>query len=360
MTAVMLALLIRTAAGQEEIRPAEAVIAAPPAPVPEVVAPPPSPPPVEIPTPPPQVQRTLPVATLVAASAPSPEDALLFDRLMGPAARAAGGAAKTDSGSLLSTLWPLGIAAAGAVGFFVSRRRGALKGLLLPTKDASLDILSKTSVGSGGTLLLVDVRMLDGARRRLLIGSSGAGPSLVADLGDDNAPIFVDEQAPLATARAEVPFVTEEEEVVVAPVRKPAPAPREKVPAVAPPPRAVAPPEMPAAPVRSPADSVDPLVDLGGRLPNPLAGVGSALQRFLATSEASAPPASRAAPKPAPTPAMPAAATKPRPEPLAHRMGERATGSPREVTQRRRAARSLLDDVLADRGEGPLTLEERA
>ena len=51
------------------------------------------------------------------------------------------------------------------------------------TPRSPLAVVERVSVGGKAELLLIDVVTADGERRRLLIGTGGAAPALVADLG---------------------------------------------------------------------------------------------------------------------------------------------------------------------------------
>jgi hypothetical protein len=195
---------------------------------------------------------------------------------------------------------PLWLAGFGLVagGFWFLRKRGALAGLpgMVASSGADpLRVVSRSYVGPNTSLLLVDVQTLDGGRRRLLVGAgAGRPPSLVADLGDDVAAAEYGSAMPganvLSTGQAPL-------EAYARPVE------RYETAATVPP--------APSVTVSTQGGRED------GSSGTPT-GVGSPVQRFVAASRLAGdePPVD----------------------------GER--------DQRRRAARNLLDDVLATRGDG--------
>lgn len=161
-------------------------------------------------------------------SAPAAADPL-YTELLGdaPAAQTATPVAAVPGlGTWVGGLWPLGLAAIGAGLVWVAKKRGLAPG------GASSDgpwIVGRTPLVGGGALVLVDLRDASGRARRLLVGTGPGAPTLLADLGDDDASGAEDAEraepreptavhgpafGPVAVGR--VPF----------PVNEPAPPPR--------------------------------------------------------------------------------------------------------------------------------------
>lgn len=80
------------------------------------------------------------------------------------------------AGPDVTGLWPFGLAAIGAGLVILARRKKT-------ARPADLTVISRTSVSSHSALLLVDVRDPLGREHRILVGTGGGPPTLVADLG---------------------------------------------------------------------------------------------------------------------------------------------------------------------------------
>jgi hypothetical protein len=152
------------------------------------------------PEPAPTALRTLP---------PDP----LQERLLGEAAEVPPGALERGTaGSEQPWIWTaIGMAAVGAGLAYAARRHLARQPRSSPDV---LQIVGRASLGSS-QLVLLDVAAPDGSRRRLLIGTGGSSPTLVADLGDDEPELEPAESSSSAPASAWEP------EPVVAPSKKP-------------------------------------------------------------------------------------------------------------------------------------------
>jgi hypothetical protein len=121
---------------------------------------------------------------LQPAAAP-PADAL-YDQLLGDATPEAH-PAPLSLGSSVGGLWPLGVAAIGAGLVFAASRYRRSSG-----RPEVIAVVGRTSLGATAGLVVVDVKDPTGNWRRLLVGTGGTGaPTLVADLGEDEAEVDV-------------------------------------------------------------------------------------------------------------------------------------------------------------------------
>ncbi len=206
--------------------------------------------------------------------------------------------APAEGTSLFWPLWGAFVLVGAGAAWLYMKRKGTLPGLGA-LRDDPLQVVSRSGFGSSG-LMLVDVTQLDGSKRRLLVGM-GSQPVLVADLGDNAEPVFDD----LDRSR---PVERQPERTERARPEPPAPQPDR------------------AKRTERAAQAAEDRVD--GPASEQLAGMGSPMQRFLAASKMTGtrPPAAKA-PSVSKEPADPAI--------------------------RKEKARSLLDDVLAQRGDTP-------
>ncbi len=77
--------------------------------------------------------------------------------------------------------WPALLSAAGLVGAWQLRKR------VTTAPEAEMRVVQRHALGDKSALVLVEVQDASGATRRLLLGSSGAGLSLLNDLGEVSA-----------------------------------------------------------------------------------------------------------------------------------------------------------------------------
>lgn len=114
----------------------------------------------------------------VAPVAPPPVriEQLLAEPVVTPKPRAAPRGLDLDDGMPWALLVVGGLAV-GATWWLKFRKPGGAMA------RSPLSVVERVSVGGKAELLLVDVVAADGERRRLLIGTGGAAPALVADLG---------------------------------------------------------------------------------------------------------------------------------------------------------------------------------
>lgn len=112
------------------------------------------------------------LAFLLGAAEPDPE----FDRLFGPEPASAVVEGLPESAlpwwSPAAAVLALGV---GAMTWMYRRGNAPAPGVL--------SVLVRQSLGDRGALVLIEVTGGDGERRRLLIGTGGGPPTLVADLG---------------------------------------------------------------------------------------------------------------------------------------------------------------------------------
>lgn len=119
-------------------------------------------------------------------SAPPPADAA-YERLLGddpPSVDLGTPPAGRGVGAGLAGLWPLGIAVAGAGLVWLARKR--TPGLGGSGSDGPW-VVGRTALGSGTQAVLLEVRDAAGRNRRLLVATGSAAPTLLADLGEDEA-----------------------------------------------------------------------------------------------------------------------------------------------------------------------------
>lgn len=119
-------------------------------------------------------------ATLAWAEAPAAPGATdtTYTRLFG----GAGAAAPAETAAPAPSAWGLAgplalLAAAGFGAWKLKRSVPALAGA------RPIDVVGRQPLGDRGALVLVDVIDAEGERRRLLVGTGGGPPTLVADLG---------------------------------------------------------------------------------------------------------------------------------------------------------------------------------
>lgn len=138
------------------------------------------------------------IAALLLARLAAADDTETYQRLFGSEPVAASApAAPVEAPSP----WRLaGPAALGAVGLFLAWRMRAVKPGVGPGKP--LEVICRQPLGDRNALVLLEVVDADGERRRLLVGTGGGAPSLVADLGQ--APVGMELAAPVAVRRAEL------------------------------------------------------------------------------------------------------------------------------------------------------------
>jgi hypothetical protein len=91
-------------------------------------------------------------------------------------------------------VWPAGLGALGLVGAAGLRRQVRL------SESPAVQVVSRQSLGDKNALLVVEVTDAGGERRRLLLGTGGGAPALVADLGEVPSPEIELPSAPAATA----------------------------------------------------------------------------------------------------------------------------------------------------------------
>lgn len=101
----------------------------------------------------------------------------------------------------LAGLLVAGAAAAG-VGWWLKNKKPPVVSARSP-----LAVVDRVAAGTKSELLLIDVVGADGERRRLLIGTGGGSPTLVADLGGReltvDEPLELEPEVPIAPERAE-------------------------------------------------------------------------------------------------------------------------------------------------------------
>lgn len=113
---------------------------------------------------------------LIPASLADPQ----YDRLFGDAPLPPAAAAPAEDPGLPGWVVPVGVAGlAVAAAFHLRQRRGA-------PAAGQLRVLQRQPTGDRGSLLLVEVGVTGGERRRLLVGTGGGPPVLVADLGSED------------------------------------------------------------------------------------------------------------------------------------------------------------------------------
>ena len=92
---------------------------------------------------------------------------------------------------------PVSLGLMGIVFFF---RKRVFNQIQAPSKSDPMNVVARKATGNQSAIFLVDVADLEGGTRRLLIGSSPNGNSLLADVSPSNAifpePLF--EQSPMA------------------------------------------------------------------------------------------------------------------------------------------------------------------
>ncbi len=135
------------------------------------------------------------IGLLLASMLARADDVATYDRLFGPADAAP---VELDAGPELPSPWrlvgPVALGAVGLAGAWWVRRRAPTVGGARP-----LAIVWRQPLGDRGALVLVDVVDADGETRRLLVGTGGGPPSLVADLGT-----ALPAEAPMAAALPEM------------------------------------------------------------------------------------------------------------------------------------------------------------
>ncbi len=153
-----------------------------------------------------------PAPALAAGPEPGPEltsEALLEARLL---SGAEGGEdtlealPPTPVGSYLNA-GLTALALAGLVGGAVWARRRLFAGFKPGGEANALTVVARRSVGGTSALLLIDVQDADGGCRRLLVGTGGGTPGLVADLGGngDMLAAFSEAFEPAARPQARAP-----------------------------------------------------------------------------------------------------------------------------------------------------------
>lgn len=136
------------------------------------------------------------IAALLLARLAAADDTQTYQRLFGAEPPAPSEApAPVEAPSPWKLVVPAGL---GAVGLFMMWRMRAVKPGVGPGRP--LEVICRQPLGDRNALVLLEVVDADGERRRLLVGTGGGAPSLVADLGQ--APVLED-----APARAAVPAV---------------------------------------------------------------------------------------------------------------------------------------------------------
>ncbi len=113
-------------------------------------------------------------------AASNPRDGAVYARLFGDEDApelAAAAPAPTPSASPWRLAGPALLLFAGAGATWMLKRRVEIAGGL------PITILSRQALGDRSSLVLIEVVDADGERRRLLLGTGGGPPSLVADLG---------------------------------------------------------------------------------------------------------------------------------------------------------------------------------
>lgn len=139
-------------------------------------------------------------ATLAWAEAPAapgaPADET-YVRLFGAAGAATPAATATPAPSAWGFAGPLALLAAAGVAAWKLKRS-------VPTVAGArpIDVVGRQALGDRGALVLVDVIDAEGERRRLLVGTGGGPPTLVADLGLAPLPTRADARV---DARADAP-----------------------------------------------------------------------------------------------------------------------------------------------------------
>ena len=175
----------------------------------------------------------LPLALAAEPSLPEPEPAALRtlhlddplqERLLGDAPAAVLPSSHGGTGS--PWLGALAIVAAGSGLAFWLKQRTALRA---SEEDPVLRIVSRSSLGLS-QLVVVDVRDGLGRTRRLLIGTGGSSPALVADLGDDEQQFDSAESSSSAPASEPEPLPAVPPLLQAAP-EPPAPPPARRAPA---------------------------------------------------------------------------------------------------------------------------------
>lgn len=117
-------------------------------------------------------------ALLLVATLARADDAATYDRLFGAEAAPAAAASSDELPSPWRLVGPVALAAVGLAGAWWLKKRAPVV-----TGARPMAVVWRQALGDRGTLVLVEVLDADGETRRLLIGTGGGPPSLVADLG---------------------------------------------------------------------------------------------------------------------------------------------------------------------------------
>jgi hypothetical protein len=164
------------------------------------------------------------VIALLLLGLASADEGATYERLFGAADAAPAAAAAPVRPAEGPSPWglagPAALAAVALAAAWKLKRAPVPKGAGRP-----LDVVWREALGDRGALVLIDVLDADGERRRLLVGTGGGPPALVADLG---AMAFVPVPAAAPEATASVPLLTRAARVVARPAPAPAAAAAEE------------------------------------------------------------------------------------------------------------------------------------
>jgi hypothetical protein len=111
---------------------------------------------------------------------------------------ASASAAPAENGAGLRA-WsiPLGIGGLAVAGVFARRRRG-----MAAAGSQPMQVVQRIALGEKSFLVVVDIPGVNGATRRLVVGTGNGSPSLVSDLGEVDAPARVSAAAEPAECSA--------------------------------------------------------------------------------------------------------------------------------------------------------------
>ncbi|MDP2310777.1 MAG: hypothetical protein Q8P18_32465 [Pseudomonadota bacterium] len=210
-------------------------------------------------------------ALLLLATLARADEAATYDRLFGDEPAPAATVESAELPSPWRLVGPATLAVVGLAGAWWVKKRAPAVGGAKP-----LSVVWRQALGDRGTLVLIEVLDADGETRRLLIGTGGGPPSLVADLGTClSVEVYADMPAvspEVAVARPAAPKApVAKPEVAKAAVAVPAVAPAAAARLAAP----KAAPLAAAAPNAAPPKAAPPRAAAPKAAPRPAPGLAT-------------------------------------------------------------------------------------